>query len=130
MKKLVALILIFILVLGMVGCGGKEDDTATVRDALQGTWVANWSVMGKDLNRYFTFKDDTYTTGGKSILGALDRETGKYEIEESSIHFVPDDGSESFDLDYSYNKDLGTIILWWNDEIQFERGQVSIDYNF
>ena len=125
MKKVLALVLAAALALSLVACGGNNDD---VRDALQGTWVAQWTNQGYKLSRYYTFKDDSYTTGGTLISGDLDPKTGTFEVKSDTIHLIPDDGSSESDLDYTYNKSSGTITLWWNDDVQFEKGNVKVNY--
>ena len=80
------------------------------------------------MSRYYTFKDDSYTTGGTLISGDLDPETGTFEVKSDTIHLIPDDGSSESDLDYTYNKSSGTITLWWNDDVQFEKGNVKVNY--
>ena len=126
MKKFIALLCIFILCVSLVACGGDEKDK--IHDELQGTWTAEWNYKGTNINRYYTFKGDKYTTGGSAVFGALDIETGTFEIRESTIHLIPDDGSDENDLDYTYNKSSGKITLWWNDDIQFEKGPANIKY--
>lgn len=124
MKKGLCLFLALILCLSLCACSSKGD----VKDALQGTWTASWTAMGQQISRYYTSKGDTYTTGGIAIFGTLEPETGKYKIKGSTIHLIPDDGSDGKDLDYTYNSKTGTVSLWWNDDIQFERGKVNVNY--
>ena len=107
----------------LVACGGNK-----VSDALQGSWVANWSFMGNKLSRYYTFKGDKYTTGGVAALGELETSTGTFEIKGSKIHLIPDDGSKGRDLDFTFNETTGEITLWWNDDVQFEKGKVHVNY--
>lgn len=124
MKKLIALLVVLVLCLSLCACSGKSD----VKVALQGTWVANWTAMGQQISRYYSFKGDSYTTGGVAYLGELEPESGTYKIKGSTIELIPDDGSDGGELDYSYNKNSGTLNLWWNDDVQFERGKVNVNY--
>lgn len=125
MKKVSTLLLAVVMCLSLVACGRNNDD---VIDALQGTWVAQWTNQGYELSRYYTFKDDSYTTGGMLISGALDPKTGTFEVKNDTIHLIPDDGSSESDLDYTYNKSSGTVTLWWNDDVQFEKGRLNVNY--
>lgn len=125
MKKVGALLWAVVMCLSLVACGGNNDD---VVDALQGTWVAQWTNQGYKLSRYYTFKGDSYTTGGTLASGDLDPQTGTFEVKNDTIYLIPDDGSSESDLDYTYNKSSGTITLWWNDDIQFEKGKVNVNY--
>ena len=125
MKKLTALFLALVMTLSLVACGNSS---GKIQDALQGSWVAEWTAYGKNISRYYSFKGDQYTTGGVAIFGAIDTKTGRYIIKNSSIHLIPDDGSEESDLDYAYNKSTGTLTLWWNDDIQFAKGKVDVNY--
>jgi hypothetical protein len=84
--------------------------------------------MGKSISRYYTFKGETYTTGGVAVLGELETETGTFEINGSTIKLIPDDGSEPNELDFTYNEKTGEITLWWNDDVQFEKGKVNVNY--
>lgn len=119
MKKIIAILCILILCISIIAC---ERTDAKIHDALQGSWVAKWTAAGKNIERYYTFKGNTYTTGGTALFGKLETETGRFEIRDSTIHLIPDDGSDGKDLDYTYNKDSGTITLWWNDDVQFQKG--------
>lgn len=123
--KVLALFLVLVLSFSMVACGASKSD---IKDALQGSWVAKWTMMGKQITRYYTFKGDTYTTGGVTYLGKLDPETGTYKITNEFIVLTPDDGGKSNDLEYTYNKKTGEIVLWWNEDVQFEKGNVDINY--
>jgi hypothetical protein len=125
MKKFFLLLMVAAMCLTLAACGNKEAD---IRDALQGSWVAEWTAMGKSLNRYYTFKGDKYTTGGEAAFGPVSTKTGTFTVEDSVIKLTPDDGSEPSTLDYTYNEKNGTIILWWNSDIQFERGKVNVSY--
>ena len=125
MKKVSALLLAVVMCFSLVACGGNNDD---VRDALQGTWVAQWTMQGHKISRYITFKGDSYTTGGTLASGDMAPKTGTFEVKSGTIHMVPDDGSAEWDRDYTYNKSSGTITLWWNSDIQFEKGKVDVNY--
>ena len=125
MKKIITLILVAIMCLSLVACGSNEDN---INDALQGSWVASWTAMGQNISRYYTFKGNTYTTGGVAILGELDTKTGTFEIKDSTIKLIPDDGSESSELDFTYNEKTGELTLWWNDDVQLEKGKVNVKY--
>ena len=112
-KRIIAVILVIMMSLSIfVGCGTRNN----VKEALQGTWTAEWIYYGKQLSRYFTFEGDTYTTGGTAVLGKVDPKTGTYEIKASVIHLIRDDSVEC-DLEYTYNKANGTITLWWGDQV-------------
>ncbi len=124
MKKILALMLVSAMSLTLAACGGNSDD---VRDALQGTWVAQWTFMGNKISRYYTFKGDSYTTGGRRASNAIEPETGTFEVKGDTIHLIPDDGTDGKDLDYTYNKSSGTITLWWSDDVQFEKGTVNVN---
>ena len=124
-KKIGALLLIVAMCLSFCACGNKTND---VENALQGSWVAEWSAMGKKLNRYYIFNGNTYTTGGTAIFGEIATEKGTFEIKDSTIVLTPDDGSEESTIDYTYNEKTGNITLWWTDEVQFEKKKVNIAY--
>lgn len=117
--------MVLVLLLSLCACGSSKSD---VKDALQGTWTASWTASGQKISRYYTFKGNSYTTGGVALFGELEPETGTYEVKGSTIKLVPDDGSEGGGLDYTYNKNSGTVSLWWNDDVQFERGKVNVNY--
>ena len=121
MKKIIAILLLIVVCFSFCACGN-------VKNALQGSWIAKWSVMDTELSRYYTFKGNTYTTGGTAMFGELDVVTGTYEIKDSTIHLIPDDGSEGGDLVYSYDNKTGKITLWWSDNIQFEKGNIKLNY--
>lgn len=128
MKKFFSTIFVTVLLvfsLLFVACGEKENDVQT---ALQGTWTAKWTTLGREISRYYIFKGDSYTTGGIAFYGELDIKKGTYEIKDSVIHLIPDDGSEGNDLEYSYDKKTDTIILWWSSDIQFQKGRAEINY--
>ncbi len=125
MKRIMSLLLVVVMCLSLVACGGNDKE---ISNALQGTWVAKWTAMGKSISRYYTFKGETYTTGGVAVLGELETETGTFEINGSTIKLIPDDGSESNELDFTYNEKTGEITLWWNDDVQFEKGKVNVNY--
>lgn len=123
MKRLIAIFLPLIMVLGLSSCG--SNDVNEVREALQGSWDANWTYSGISLSRYYTFKGNTYTTGGVAALGPLDTKTGTYEIKDSRIYFFPDDGSSPNDLKFKYHSKTQTITLWWNEDVQFTKRQTN-----
>lgn len=125
MKKILSIILVMVMCLSLCACGSKTDK---IKDAMQGTWVAEWTAIGKNISRYYTFKGNKYTTGGDAALGELATETGTFEITDSVIKFTPDDNSEHKDIEYSYNEETGEIILWWNDDVQFQKGTVDPNY--
>lgn len=126
-KRSIAVFLAIVMSLFcFVGCGTKQN----VKDALQGTWVAQWTTLGRPISRYYQFKGDTYTTGGKAYFGEVDTETGTYEIKDSVIHLIPDDGSDGRDLEYTYNETTGTVTLWWSDDVQFQKGQIDVNYSW
>ena len=125
MKKIIAILCILILCISVIAC---ERTDAKIHDALQGSWVAKWTAAGKNIERYYTFKGNTYTTGGTALFGKLETKTGRFEIRDSTIHLIPDDGSNGKDLDYTYNKDSGEITLWWNDDVQFQKRNVNVNY--
>lgn len=124
-KRIFAVVLVIVIGLSVfAGCGTKNE----VKVALQGSWVAQWTAFGQPISRYYTFKGDTYTTGGTAIFGKLDTKTGTYEIKDSVILLIPHDGSEENGLEYTYDKKTGIITLWWNDDVQFQKGQIDINY--
>lgn len=125
MKKALSLILVLVMCLSLVACGSNDKE---ISNALQGTWVAKWTAMGNNLSRYYTFKGETYTTGGVAALGELDTETGKFEITGSTIKLIPDDGSNPSELDFTFNEKAGEITIWWNNDVQFEKGKVNVSY--
>ena len=100
-KKIGALLLIVAMCLSFCACGNKTND---VENALQGSWVAEWSAMGKKLNRYYIFNGNTYTTGGTAVFGEIATKKGTFEIKDSTIVLTPDDGSEESSIDYTYNE--------------------------
>lgn len=117
MKKLFALLLALVLCLSLCACGGANKDD--IREELQGTWRASWTTDGARISRYYTFEGDRYTTGGVAfIVGELEPKSGTYKISNSTIRLTPDDGSEGNELDYSYDKETGTLTLWWSDDIE------------
>ena len=119
MKRFIVLFLSLVMILGLSSCG--SNDINIIRDALQGSWEANWTYEGTALSRYYTFTGNKFTTGGVAFLGKVNPRTGTYEIKNSCIHCVPDDGSGSNDLDYKYNKKTGTLTLWWDKDVQFTK---------
>ena len=125
MKKIIALILVAMMCLSLCACGGNDDN---IKDALQGSWIARWTAMGQSISRYYTFKGNTYTTGGVAILGELEPTTGVFVIHNSTIELIPDDGSEPSELEFTYNEKSGELTLWWNDDVQFEKGKVNVKY--
>ena len=125
MKRLSALLLTIVMCLSLAACGGNNDD---VRDALQGTWVAEWTFQGVNIRKYIMFKGNSYTTGGTRGSKDMEQDTGTFEVKSDTIHFIPDDGSEEWDRDYTYNKNSGTITLWWSDDVQLEKGSVYVNY--
>lgn len=127
MKK-IKLLTISLAIMFCLFCCFACNSNKGIEQALQGTWVAEWTAYGKKINRYYTFKGNTYTTGGTAILGELDVEKGTYVIESSVIRLIPNDGSDSNDLDYTYNETTSTITLWWNDDIQFQKGYLNVNY--
>lgn len=127
MKKIISLFLVVAIGFSLTACGIKDEQ---IRNALQGSWIANWTMLGKPLSRYYTFKGDTYTTGGVAVWGVVDKKTGIFEISNGTIKLIPDDGSDGGELDFTYNESSGEIILWWGDEIQFEKGTVSKNYSW
>ena len=116
MKKILSIILVMLMCMSLCACGSKTDK---VEKSLQGSWVAEWRVAGNPIGRYYIFKGDTFTTGRVTANGETNKTTGTYEITDSVIQFTSDDGSESKELEYSYNEETGEITLWWNDSIQF-----------
>lgn len=118
MKKVLSMIMVLALCLSLCACGNNKEK---VKNSLQGTWKAKWSSEGKNLSRYYSFEGESYTTGGVAYFGELEVETGIFEINDSCIHLIPDDGSEPIDLVYTFDKTSGEIELWWADEIPFEK---------
>ena len=119
MKKILSTILLIVMCLSLCACGSKTDK---INEALQGKWAAVWQVGDNVIGRYYIFKDNTYMTARVTAnAGASEHESGTYEITDSVIQFLPDDGSEGKDLEYSYNEDTGEITLWWSDGIEFEK---------
>jgi len=128
-KKLITVFFVLALSLSLCSCGGNYEKK--VSDALQGSWSAEWTAMGQKVSRYYTFKDNKYTTGGVAALfGDVGTETGTFEVKDKVIHLVPDDESKGKDLDYSFDKNSGTVVLWWNDEVQLIKGSADINYNY
>ena len=123
MKKLIALLLVAVMCLSLSACGRKEDE---IRNALQGSWVAEWTVAGKNVSRYYTFKGERYTTGGVTFFGNLGTGRGSFEINESTIKLITDDGLSSTELKYTYDEKSGEITLWLDDDTKFEKGIVNI----
>lgn len=125
MKKPIALLLVMVICLSLCACGGNQEE---VKNALQGTWTAKWTYAGTQISRYYTFKGNTYTTGGVAIFGEVQTETGTFEVMDTCIRLTPDDGSSAIELDYTYNEKTGIVSLWWNDDVQFQSGTVSVQY--
>lgn len=125
MKKPIALLLVMVICLSLCACGGNQEE---VKNALQGTWTAKWTYAGMQISRYYTFKGNTYTTGGVAIFGEVQTETGTFEVMDTCIRLTPDDGSSAIELDYTYNEKTGIVSLWWNDDVQFQSGTVSVQY--
>ena len=125
MKRIIPLLLVVVMCLSLVACGGNDKE---ISNALQGTWVAKWTAMGQSISRYYTFKGETYTTGGVAVFGEVETKTGTFEINGSTIKLIPDDGSKPNELDFTYNEKTGEITLWWNDDVQFEKGKANVNY--
>lgn len=126
MKKIIVVLLILVMCIPLVACGGNEDE---IQNALQGSWVAEWTAYGQSISRTYTFKGNNYTTSGITVFGSKDVKTGTFEVKDSTIHLISDDGSSESDLDFSYNKKTGELILWWNDDIQFQKKRANVNYN-
>lgn len=127
MKKTITTVLASILIFScsfFIACGDNKQD---IKSAMQGTWSAEWTAYGAPISRYYTFKGDTYTTGGVAYLGKLNIESGTYEIKDTVIHLISNDGSTK-DLEYTYDKKTNTFILWWNNDIQFQKGRANVNY--
>lgn len=118
MKRLCVFLLTIVMVFCLIACSGKND----LRDALQGTWTAKWTFMGRPVSVYFTFKGDQCTAGGRDDFGTEHSSTESYKIEGNKIY------AAGYELEYSYNKKTGEIILWYNDDIQLERGKNNVNY--
>lgn len=125
MKKFLSLFLVISMLCCLTACGSKNND---VNNALQGKWVAKWTAEGVNISRYYSFKNDSYTTGGRALFGELDTENGTYKINGNKVVLTPDDGSEGKSLDYTYNEKSGELTLWWNDDVMFEKGNTSVSY--
>lgn len=125
MKKTIAILLVLVICVSLGACGSDKE---AVKNALQGSWTAKWTNQGTQISRYYTFKGNTYTTGGVAFFGELETETGTFEVMDTCIRLTPDDGSSATELDYTYNEKTGIVSLWWNDDIQFQSGTVSVQY--
>ena len=121
MKKGISLVLALVMCLSLCACGGGNKDN--VRHALQGSWVVKVSMLGETISRYCTFNGNKYTASSVYDSRKFATDTGTFEVREDTIHLIPDDGSSAKDFDYSYNKDNGTLILWFSDGLQFEKGK-------
>lgn len=127
MKRLFVFVLAMAMAFCLFACGGKNDD---VREALQGTWSAKWTAMGKNINVHYTFKGDKCTAGGRNYYGEEHSFTEPYEITENKIIVVAFENGKTKELEYTYNKKTGELILWYSDEIQLEKGKVNVNYEW
>ena len=117
-NRVISVILVVMVCLSvLVGCVNKNK----VKEALQGTWVAQWTLLDKQIVRYYTFSEDTYVTGGVAALGEVGPNVGTYEIKNSVIRCIEDDGSVANELEYTYDEATGTLTLWWSDSVQFQK---------
>lgn len=90
MKKLLALMLCFILVLSFVGCGKKEDgetDAATTTEDSTGVSVEEEIVkfVNTDLPAISTEKDSAVATFNKYFNGGVDASAWASELESTAL---------------------------------------------
>ena len=109
MKKTLAILLVAIIMLTLVGCGG---DKKAVEKDLQGTWKSTWYnyVQGKNSTT------DLYFSEGEVSFhyGKGDPNSGKYEINTDNNEIIchwprTDEYSETI---FKYQYENGILVLY------------------
>ena len=121
-KKLLPIVIILILlIVKLSGC------SETAEDAEQNTIIGTWSMIDNyydiSFKYVYIFYENSSFFSGVLNLSSLNYELsiwGNYSINESRITLTETEKGSASSLKYSFSKDGNTLLLYYEDEINFD----------
>ena len=114
MKKVLSVFLALIIVVSLCACSSQNGkiDTASVDQALQGSWVSGGDIGGP----CYKFENG-YFASTAIVLGIqVGSNKGSYTIEDDAIKIIYSNLDDPSYLPYTFNKNTGELRLYLNED--------------